>query len=114
MVKQLLLCLLPHQQRHKVPDRSAVEVRPQTLHEDRHLLDRHPRKLDVQLELDRSSCMPFVNRSALQRDPRIRVIDLDRHRLLTSPSVGDDVPPTRRHGLLDRPPCEADLGHEQR
>lgn len=47
VVKQLLHRLLADQQRHEVPDRSVVEVGPEALNQDLHLIDRHRWELEV-------------------------------------------------------------------
>src|SRR4051794_39354583 len=48
-VEQLLLSLLPDQQRHEVPDAGTLEVRPQALDQDHHLLGGNRRKLGLKL-----------------------------------------------------------------
>lgn len=78
MVEKLFPRLLSDQQRHEVPDRSVLEVRPEAFHEDRHLIDRHRRECDVELVCDRLFQVRFACRRA-QRDLRARVIKLDRH-----------------------------------
>jgi hypothetical protein len=77
--EQLLLRLLPDQERHEVPDGGVVEVAPKALNQDRHLIDRHRRKCDVELVLDRLFQVRFVCSSPQLRNPRARIINLDRH-----------------------------------
>ena len=107
VVKQLLHRLLPDQQRHKVPDRSALEVRPEALNQDFHLIDRHRWKLDVEFAFDRSLEVSFVRRSALQRDPGARVISLNRHGSRPSPrrrNRREPAAPPRHRQLAHRDP----------